>query len=390
MTTDMLWLEDFEVFAPRRLGRGHVLAAGGKICGTGPLEPPPKSWDVTVIRGDGRYLVPGFIDPHVHIAGAGGEGGPVSRTPEIQPGQLIRGGVTSVVGCLGTDGIARRPESVLMKAKGLRQHGLGCWMYTGSYQVPTPTIFSDAGQDLCFLDEVIGVGEIALADHRSSSPTVQELVRLAKLTRVGGMLGQKAGIVHLHMGDGRDPFAMVEAAVAASELGYGRFYPTHTTRNAHIFEAAKDYGKRGPIDITTSSYPYFPDEEVKPSQGVVGLLQAGVPLSHITFSSDAGGSLPRFDQAGQLVGMQVGEPSSNLREIRDLVQGEGVSLEDALTLATTNPARILKLRGKGELGAGFDADMLILEKDLSLHSVIAGGKVMLHEGRLLAPGPFEA
>ena len=77
-----------------------------------------------------------------------------------------------------------------------------------------------SGKDIAMIEEVIGVGEIAIADHRSSSPSLDELIRLAKLARVGGMIGGKAGIVNIHLGDAPEPFAMLYAAVEKSELQF--------------------------------------------------------------------------------------------------------------------------------------------------------------------------
>ena len=76
-----------------------------------------------------------------------------------------------------------------MKAKGLRADGVSAWMWTGAYQLPPPTLTGDVARDLALIEEVIGVGEVAIADHRSSSPSVRELIQLAKRTRVGRMLG---------------------------------------------------------------------------------------------------------------------------------------------------------------------------------------------------------
>ena len=72
------------------------------------------------------------------------------------------------------------------------------------------------------------------------------------------MLGKKAGIVNIHMGDARNPFLPIYEAVRKSVLKYTQFLPTHCNRNEYIFEDSKLYGKDGYVDITTSSWPYFP------------------------------------------------------------------------------------------------------------------------------------
>jgi beta-aspartyl-dipeptidase (metallo-type) len=304
-------------------------------------------------------------------------------------GQMLDGGITTVVGCLGTDGLTRNVESVLMKAKGLRSEGVSAWILTGSYQVPTPTLLGDVGRDIALVEEVIGVGEVAIADHRSSGPTVDELIRLAEHARVGGMLAGKAGIVNLHMGDARDPFRLLHQVVERSELNYTQFLPTHCNRNDYIFRDAQEYGKRSWVDLTASAYPYFPDYEIKPSRAIAELLRAGVPLEHITLSSDGCGSLPDFDERGNLVRLATGQPRSIMTELFDTVRQEGLPLERALKLVTSNVADVYKLRRKGRVAAGMDADVVLLDADDQIRHVVARGSLMVRDGAKLRKGTFE-
>lgn len=387
----MILFQGCELFGPERLGRRDVLTGGGRVLAVAEAIAPPAGLAVEVVPcdADGLRLVPGLIDLHLHLAGAGGEGGPATRTPEIRLSQLLAGGITSVVGCLGTDGVTRTVAELLMKAKGLRAEGLSAWIWTGSYQVPPPTLLGDVARDLALIAEVVGVGEIAIADHRSSQPTVHELIRLAKRARVGGMLGGKAGLVHLHVGDGAAPFELVHRAVAEGELPYGQFLPTHVNRSRAVFAEATEYGRRGPLDVTAAAYPFFADEEVKPSRAIVELLDAGVPLEHLTLSSDAGGSLPRFDAAGELVGLATGEPRSVLTELAAAVTDEGLPLARALAVATRNPARLLKLAGKGRIEVGADADLLVLDERFEIRHLLAGGRWMVRDGVHVARGTFD-
>ena len=215
-------------------------------------------------------------------------------------------------------------------------------------------------------------------------------MKLAKALRVGGLLSGKAGILHLHMGDGKHPFEPIYEAVRTSELSFKQFYPTHINRNAHIFEDAKQYGKQGYVDITTSSYPYFPEEEVKPSKAVAGLLEAGVPPAHITMTSDAGGSLPGFDEQGKLIRLEIGQSSSLLHEVRDLIFEEKLPLSDALRTVTANPAAILKLPHKGYIAEGKDADLVLLDEACQIRHVLANGSFMIRDAKVVKQGSFES
>jgi beta-aspartyl-dipeptidase (metallo-type) len=385
----MILLKNGLLYAPENKGKKDILIAGTQIVGIGEEITPPKGIEVDILDADGIFIVPGFIDAHVHIAGAGGEGGPATRTPEMQLSHMLEAGVTSVVGCLGTDGFTRSFESVLMKVKALRAEGVSAWMYGGAYQVPTLTLTGDVGRDLSLIEEVIGVGEIALSDHRSSHPTTAELTKLVAHARVGGMLGEKAGIVNIHMGDAKNPFEPIHMVVKNSELGYKQFFPTHCNRNDYIFEDAKEYGKLGYVDITTSSYAVFPEIEIKPAKAVKGLLEAGVPLEHITMTSDAFGSLPHFDEKGNLVKLEMGLLKSLFDEWRDMVTQEGMKVDIALKTVTLNPASILKLKGKGRVAAGMDADLLLLDGEYNLEGMIAMGKWMVRNGKMLQKGAYE-
>ncbi len=362
------------VFAPESLGTKDILTGGKLILAVRDQIEVPAGLEVEVVDCEGLWLVPGLIDSHVHITGGGGEGGPASRMPELQPEMLFDGGVTTVIGCLGTDGITRTVESVLMKVKTLRAQGVSAWMYTGAYQVPPPTITGDIAKDIALFEEIIGVGEVAISDHRSSVPTTAELARLTAHARVAGMIGGKAGLLNIHMGDAKDPFRPLHEVVANTMMGYRQFIPTHCNRNPYIFEDAKEYGKKGYIDITTSSYPYDPEVEVKPSIALKQLLEAGVPEDHITFTSDGCGSLPTFDSEGRLIRIDMGLPDSILREISESVRDENIPLSAALKVATSNPATILKLKGKGFIREGYDADILVLDPEFKIRYLMAMGQ----------------
>jgi len=385
----MLLIRNAILYNPEFSGKKDILVGGNTILEISEKIQLPFGFDAEAFDADGLIVVPGLIDNHVHIAGAGGEGGPATRTPELKLSDMYRGGVTTVVGCLGTDGFTRSVESVLMKAKSIRHEGASAWIWTGAYQVPSPTITGDIGKDIALIEEVIGVGELAVSDHRSSCPSADELIRIAAHARVGGMLGKKAGIVNIHMGDARNPFSPIYEAVKRSMLKFNQFLPTHCNRNEYIFEDSKVYGKEGFIDITTSSWPYFPDEEIKPSVALKILLESGVPVTNITFSSDACGSLPGFDDQGKLIKLEMGLPASNLRELSDAIIKEKLPVEIALKTLTSNVAAILKLTGKGFISKGMDADILFLNPGIEMVHLISLGKWVVKDGVTIRKGSYE-
>lgn len=388
----MLLIRNVAVYAPAPLGVKDVFLAGGEICAIRDAIEPGPDLPVEVIDGTGKLLLPGFIDSHVHILGGGGEGGYRSRTPELKLSDLVRAGTTTVVGCLGTDGVTRRMENLIAKAKQLKDEGVSCYIYTGSYDVPVRTFLADIRSDLLFIDEVIGVGEIAIADHRSSQPTFEEFVRIVADARVGGMLSGKGGVVNIHMGDDGQMLEYLERVKVETPLPAYHMIPTHMNRNPLLFERGITYVKGGGyVDFTTSSYASFQEDgELKSSDALKKMLDAGVPIEHITFSSDGQGSLPVFNREGENIDVQVARVDTLYQEVRDAVQQENIPLETALRTITSNVADHLRLTRKGRVREGNDADLVLADPDtLEVRTVIARGQVMLRDGELLVKGSFE-
>lgn len=382
-----------EIFAPESLGKKDILLAGGTIAALEDDIPAGLNLNnLQVISAKDKLVVPGFVDSHVHILGGGGEGGFATRTPEITLTDITRAGVTTVVGCLGTDGFGRSLISLIAKARALEEEGVSTYLYGGSYQVPVRTITGRIEDDLMLIDKFIGVGEVAISDHRSSQPTVDELARIAAAARVGGMLSGKAGIVNVHIGDGARKLAFLEEIIAKTEIPITQFLPTHINRNPDLFEHGIQYASRGGyVDLTTSTTPQFLQEgEVKSSRGLKIMLERGVSSDNITFSSDGQGSLPEFNAHGEFIGLGVGSCQSLFTEFRDAVLEEQIDMAIALKIVTSNPAKILKLSRKGGVRTGFDADLILLDQDtLEIDSVIAKGQPMILHKEILHKGTFE-
>ncbi|PWW27862.1 beta-aspartyl-dipeptidase (metallo-type) [Cytobacillus oceanisediminis] len=386
-------IKNGEIYAPKYLGKKDLLIVNDKIGFIQDSIQKPKGFvNIEVVEAEGKIIVPGFIDSHVHIIGGGGEGSYKTRTPEIQLTDATLSGITTLVGVIGTDGTTRTMASLIAKARGLEEEGITCYVQTGSYQVPVKTLTGKIEDDLILVDNIIGVGEIAIADHRSSQPTVEEMAKIASAARIGGMLSGKAGIVNVHVGDSFDHLKLIEEVVDNSDIPIKQFYPTHINRNPHLFEEGIRYARKGGfVDFTTSSIPkFFEEGEVKCSVGLKKMLSEGVPISRITFTSDGQASLPDFNEHGELIGLQIGKVSTLYKEVRDAIFNEGISIEDAISVITQNPASILKLHRKGSVEAGKDADLVLLNKeDLSIHSVFALGRKMAENGEALIKGTFE-
>lgn len=385
-------IKNAEVYAPEYLGKKDVLITADKIGYVQDNFDIGKELEIEMINAIGKFLVPGFIDSHVHILGGGGEGGYKTRTPEIMLSEISRAGVTTVIGCLGTDGTTRTMSSLIAKARALEEEGISCYVYTGSYQVPVKTITGSIQDDLILIDKIIGVGEIALSDHRSSQPIVDEIAKIAAAARVGGMLSGKAGVVNVHLGDGDRKFSLLEEIINNTEIPITQFIPTHVNRNPDLFESAIEYAKKGGlIDLTTStiSRKFLDNRDVSCGELVKKALEKGVAIENVSFSSDGQGSLPIFDDKGNYIRLGIGKVSSLFNEVKDAIKHQNIPLETALKVITSNPARNLKLNNKGKIEVGKDADIVLLDKDLEIDTVIARGQIMVKEKKVVVKGIFE-
>ncbi|MDK2854790.1 MAG: hypothetical protein PWQ41_339 [Bacillota bacterium] len=388
-----LILKGGHVLTPQDIGTKDVLVAGKVIANIAPqIDPAPDYGETEVIDVSGKYVVPGFIDQHVHLIGGGGEAGFASRTPEVMLSRVTRAGVTTVVGCLGTDGTTRHMAALLAKARGLEAEGITAFIYTGAYEVPTRTLTDNVRNDIILIDKVLGTGEIAISDHRSAQPTKDELKRLAAEARVGGILSGKAGVVHLHVGDGRRKLEQIFEILNETEIPITQFTPTHLNRNPDLLEEAIRFGLMGGmIDITSGVSPATGAKHaIKPSKAIKYCLERGVPIDNITMSSDGNGSMPVFDEHGQLEGLLVADQASLHHEFKALVLEEGVDIGRALQILTLNVARSLKLYPqKGTLQIGSDADILVLDQELNIEYVFARGHAMIRKGEVVVKGTFE-
>lgn len=385
-------LKNAHVIAPEDLGVKNILVAGEKIAMIGEGLSLPAVYDCEVVDCEGNYVVPGFIDSHVHLIGGGGEGGYATRTPEIQLTDITTSGVTTVLGLLGTDGVTRHVASLLAKARGLEDEGITAYIYSGSYEIPTPTITGSVRNDIILIDKVIGTGEIAMCDHRSSQSPKEAYQQITAEARVGGMLSGKAGVVNMHLGDGEDGLKMLYEITKNGEIPKTQIIPTHVNRNKRLFKEAIEWAKQGGImDVTSSVSPESgSSHSVKSSEAVKQALEAGINIENITMSSDGNGSMPIFDEAGNNIGVGVASQISILNEFRDMVQKENIAITDAIKIITSNIAKFTKLYPrKGCLANNSDADILVLDKDLQLQHVWARGTHMVENGKPIVFGTFE-
>ncbi len=381
-------LANAHVYSPDDEGLRHVLVGAGRILSmvNDPDDVSAPGLELTDLGG--RRLIPGLIDAHAHITGGGGESGFSSRVPGVCLSRFTRAGITTVVGVLGTDDTTRDTRSLVAQALALREEGLSAWCHTGGYHVPPVTLTGSVRDDIVYIDPIIGVGELAISDHRSSQPTLEELLRIASDAHVAGLITGKAGILHLHLGDGPRGLAAIRKILSQSELPARVFNPTHVNRREALFEEALELAAAGVvIDITA-----FP---VSDGDGAIDAVLAleryfasPVAPEQVTVSSDGGGCLPTFNSDGEVVSMDIGSPSS-LSDTLTALLDRGMPAERALLPFTSNVARLLRLHSKGRIAPGRDADLVVLDEKNRVSDVMAGGRWHVRNGEQQITGRFE-
>ena len=382
-------IENARVFAPEDLGVCQLLIGGGRVLALERGGQPLQVSGCKRVDLEGRSLVPGFIDGHAHITGGGGEDGFASRVPPVPLSVFTSAGVTGVVGVLGTDDSTRDTRSLVASAYGLREEGMAAWCHTGGYRVPPVTLTGDVRDDIVYVDPIIGVGEVAISDHRSSQPTDAELMRVASDAHVAGLIAGKAGILHLHLGDGKRGLDPIRRILADTELPARVFNPTHVNRRKALFDESLELARQGcTIDIT--AFPVDDDEDAWSASAALGrALDAGVPPEHVTVSSDGGGCLPVYDEQGRMQSMDIGRPQSLAVALRELIS-DGRALPDVLPAFTSSVADLLMLTGRGRVAVGAYADLVVLDDGCAITDVMASGIWHRRSGEQLRVGKFEA
>ncbi|MEW4922204.1 beta-aspartyl-peptidase [Algibacter sp. 2305UL17-15] len=377
-------IKNTELYAPEHLGKKDVLIANNKIIAIADNLDSLKN-DAEVWDAQGKIMTPGLIDQHIHVIGAGGKDGFASMTPEVNLSELIACGTTTVSSLLGTDGTARNIRTLYSKVKTLDQEGISAYMLCGYYGIDTVTITESIQGDMIFIDKVIGC-KIAISDIRSSYPTAQELVRKLRDVMVGGMIGHKKGILHVHLGNLETKMDVLFELVNEYKFPIKHISPTHVGRTKALFDQAIAFAKLGGIiDITTGASQYTP-----PHKSVLYALEEGVNMDNMTFSSDGHAGLTKFDENKNPIGVRKAPIDKNLEEVVLLIKEGGVSISEALKLVTTNPARNLGLNHKGKIEVGYDADLCCFNENLELTDVFAKGQQMMADKKIIVKGTFES
>lgn len=357
----LILIENGELYSPEYRGKKNLLVANNRIEKIGEVGRrglDQLGVEYEVIDANNRVVVPGFIDPHEHLLGGSGEGSLAKQSPMLFVNEICRAGVTTVVGVLGVDTTMKTLPGLLARVKGLKEEGLNTFLWTGGYNVPPTTMLADVRQDMMFIDEVIGAGEVAISDERSMAPSSQELAKVVYDAHIGGILTGKAGLTHFHVGDSDQRLTPIMNLLECYDIKPDWLFPTHVQRTKELMDEAIAFAIDGmPVNIDIV--------EEDAAKWTKYYLEHGGPRENFTISSDADSSTPDIFYG----------------QICELVVKHKMPLELVLPFVTSNTARILKLTTKGKLEEGCDADVLVLTRDgLDIQEVIANGKRLVVNG----------
>jgi beta-aspartyl-dipeptidase (metallo-type) len=378
-------IKNANVFAPQALGINHLVCAGSKIIYIGKTL-PAMDLPHEEIDADGGMLTPGFIDGHTHLTGGGGEAGFSTRVPPVPLSKFTRAGVTTAVGLLGTDDITRSTESLVAQVYALREEGFSAYCYTGGYHLPPTTLTGSVQTDIVFIEPVVGVGELAISDHRSSQPTLNELLKIASQAHVARLMTGKAGMLHLHLGDGERGLGLIREALSQAEIPPRTYNPTHINRQKFLFDEACDLAKQGCwVDVTAFESG---DVGYDPADALLRYMQQDLPQDKLTISSDGGGCLPDFHPDGSLAKMDFADSQSMTNVFYELIDN-GEEVSRFLPFFAQNVAQLMNFHNKGHISVGADADILIFDKQNRIEHVIALGQCHVKHKQQIKKGTFE-
>lgn len=374
-------IKNAHVYNPCDLGVKQILVACGKVVEIAD-QIDVAYHGLKIIDAKGKIVLPGIIDKHIHITGGGGEAGFKSKVPEIRLSQLLKSGITSVVGLLGTDSVSRSVESLLAKTKGLREEGINAYCLTGAYSYPSPTITGSVKKDIALISEVIGT-KIALSDHRDSAVSADELARLALDTRVGGMMGDKKSFLTIHMGNSASRLNKIYKVMEENDINIKMFQVTHVGRNKELFYDCIDFNKKGGyIDISA-------DGNFTDIVEIFKILKdKNADFDLITLTSDGNGSWSLYDDNNNLITIGAASCDLVLKKVVKLIKNNVLSYEEAFKLATLNVAKSIGINA-GEIKNGINADMIMLDENLELDMVMINGRVFLEDKQIVIKGMFE-
>lgn len=336
--------------------------------------------DTEIIDAQGSYIIPGMIDTHIHGIGGYGtedcstesilcmsekllEFGVTSFIPTLyaMPRERMLKGIRAIVGAMGHENGARI----------LGMHMEGPFISPERLGVQLPESLSAV--DLDYMDELWEASE----GHIINMTVAPELKHMRELA----LYCLSKGIV-LQAGHTNATYKqMIEGMQARI------FHVTHLF-NAMSRMHHRDPGAVGAVfihpelscEIIADGIHIHPDIikfllNCKSLDKVVLVTDSLKPTKQDHLPLLANGDEVYLDKCfyRKTDNVIAGSALTMIDSVRNIVS-YGFRLEEAVHMASTNPARIMKQEHLGVIAPGYDADLAIINKDLRVLSTIVQGK----------------
>jgi N-acetylglucosamine-6-phosphate deacetylase len=376
------------IFTPEEtIERGAlVITDDGKIAYVGPTENAPQG-DGKKIDLRGRYVVPGFIDVHVH-GGKGitfGASGNAEEELRSYSEWVVSTGVTGYLCSLAAPDARALVELVASYADALQAGVPGAEPLGLHLEGPFLNLERKGAFNPAWL-RMPAIGEID-AVLKAGRGTIRQITLAPELPGAADVAArcQAAGVV-VSLGHTNSDYATASAAL------HGDF--THVT---HTFNAQRGFHHREPgvFGAILSSDEVTAEliaDNVHAHPGAMKVLLRCLGTDRVVLITDAmsGAGLPDGDF--DLVGMKVtvkdghatlsdgtiaGSTATLNRCVRNINQLVGIPLRDAVKMASLNPARAMGFASRlGSIATGKDANLVVIDDQADVYLTLVKGQVV--------------
>ncbi|MBR2864748.1 MAG: N-acetylglucosamine-6-phosphate deacetylase [Elusimicrobiaceae bacterium] len=329
--------------------------------------------EVEIFDACGAYAAPGMIDLHIHgFAGFGPELGTEQALLDMSLA-LAQEGVTAFCPTL----YCGKPEDMLRLVKNTigafgqekGSHILGYHLEGPFISPQKPGVMKPqdiAPVDLNVLQELYNAAQGRIA-NMTAAPELPNITALAEWCKERNIVLQSG---HTN--------ATYEEFLQGVNLGM-----THAT---HLFNAMSSFNHRAPgaagavlmhpeisAEIIADGVHVHPDlvaflRRIKPIENLILVTDALLPTAQKNPPFYANREEVVFDGGvwkRKADGVIAGSALTMMQGVKNLVRF-GYTLPEAIACASTNPARLLSLRTKGLFADGYDADIVIFDKEFRI------------------------